>query len=88
MTIRHFNVQAPRADFRGELSGIQFADGQALVSFDDASDSEFSPGVTVGENQIQAGRALVIFARRQYLRGWRVAEVDAAGQPLHVAEAS
>jgi hypothetical protein len=78
VTIRFFEIRAPRADFTGRIGGVSFADGVAKVSFDDERDDN---GVTTAdEHRVQVGRSAVLFAQRR--PGYSVTEVDAAGKPI------
>lgn len=84
--IRYFEVRTPRADFNGQIAGATFRDGRTRVSFDDDPDADTGPGTTIGENAIQPGRAIVLYAQRK--EGYAVVELDSLnGQPLTQADA-
>jgi hypothetical protein len=78
MTMRYFEVHAPRNDFTGRVGGVSFADGVARVQFGDLRDDR---GVAVAEeHQVSPGRSLVLFAQRR--PGYSVTELDANGRPV------
>ncbi|WP_113699178.1 hypothetical protein [Nonomuraea lactucae] len=77
MSIRYFEIRAPRADFTGRVGAVSFADGVARVSFDDTR----TDGMCMAdEHAVQVGRSALLFAQRR--PGYTVIETDAAGQPL------
>ncbi|MFI6534181.1 hypothetical protein ACIBHY_17100 [Nonomuraea sp. NPDC050547] len=80
MSIRFFEIHAPRPDFTGRVGGVSFADGVARVSFDDTRDKDGF--CAADENTVQVGRSAVLFANRNASKGYRVVETDASGQPL------
>ena len=78
MSIRYFEIRAPRADFTGRVGGISFADGVARVSFDDTREDDGE--CLADEHGVQVGRSAVLFAQRR--TGYTVVETDASGKPL------
>lgn len=74
---RYFEIRTPRPDYTGVLGAVAFANGKAVVSFDDTRDA--SGACPADEHQVQVGRSAVLAARR---RGYTVTEVNALGQPL------
>lgn len=82
MTMKFFEIRAPRADFTGRIGGLSFADGTARVQFDDTRDEN---GLSVTEeHHVNPGRSLVLFAQRR--RGYTVTELNERGKPIAEAE--
>lgn len=81
MSMRYFEIRAPRADFTGRVGAVSFADGVARVSFDDTR----TDGVCMAdEHAVQTGRSAVLFAQRR--PGYTVVETDELGRPLPEVE--
>jgi hypothetical protein len=55
-----YKITAPVADFRGEVAGVVFSQGQALLTVDDAGSPEGATSLP------PARRALVYFERKGY----------------------
>lgn len=81
MSVRYFDIRAPRPDFTEKIGNIQFVDSVARVSFDDTRDENGQ--CLADEHSVQLGRSAIRFAQRNEGRGYLLIETDEHGKPLN-----